>query len=263
MSIGMRLRAAEVRTFVFFGTTLPRSQRDQQLAIRLRNLLPLKEGVVTLDVERDPELFLHPYVELAKIYAEYGIASFQPVPLTTSLIPGYFTIDTEILKLCVVKDTRAGMPYSYENKNMWWSQVFNLHNKAFGRHPLSDRTARNDRVRGFQGTMMTDLVGVSIIISKPSEQGWGRKRKTINVNQPDPNDIYLNQQTASTITTPNIMVIDPNKRDLNYGLGPHRVTGMPVEIRLTNASAWMILMLYRNQGRKSADPRKSGPPVKG
>ncbi|KAJ3212805.1 hypothetical protein HK099_007664 [Clydaea vesicula] len=96
------------------------------------------------------------------------------------------------------------MEINEETKPGYWSQVFNLNNKAFKRK----RGVSNEL--SLTGMIRTDLVGISVNIDPPPTKG--RRIDALDT------EVYLERNTVGLIKE-NFVVIDPNKRDLLYCLG--------------------------------------------
>ena len=199
----------------------PDHPEDQQLAERLRALFPVRaignSEQVLLDSEFYCAEFIRPYVELARIYESERLASFNAVPLATSLIPRYMPIDTMTLQCCIFREG-ISQRYTREFKMQLWSRLFKLRDKAFRKQ----RGEFNGVPVQFQGFIRTDLVGMSIVKEPPTTQRTGPpppKRICVSHHSDeqylDDNTFFdLDDDSELVNITNGFVVIDPNKRDL-------------------------------------------------
>ncbi len=129
---------------------------------------------------------------------------FQPIPLRTSVVPGYITIDTN-----VILSTFGGKGEKQLNKKTKkyfrhiWLKVFNIDNKVFNK-------------KGYHFTsVQTDGIGLSIIFEK---DGIKRKNTKKNVQMENiKTDTYLDElgdDELKVIKQRKIVSVDPGKQKL-------------------------------------------------
>ena len=97
---------------------------------------------------------------MSKYVESLGLRPPQVFPIRRSLIPGYFTIDTTVLRLNVLEQKQSAVPGSLRDEEVKmgiWKDVLEIGKRPF--HPQ-----RQKRLK-FTGMILTDGVGVSIIKS--------------------------------------------------------------------------------------------------
>ncbi|KAJ3384669.1 hypothetical protein HDU92_003475, partial [Lobulomyces angularis] len=213
----LRERANIVRSAIFDSLSLPESLHldDQVLTAHILAILP--QQIIANGIPRDittrPEAYLNSYIELSRLFDQYGLKAFNAIPLSTSTIPRYIIIDTTILLQQILGITQS-VPINEATKPGYWSQVFNLSKKAFRR-----KRGLNNEL-SFTGMIRTDLVGVSVNIGPPPTKGR-RGKKRIRLYGPS-SEVYLDENSCGLVKE-NYVVIDQNKRDLLYCLGSNNL----------------------------------------
>jgi hypothetical protein len=139
---------------------------DKTLMTQIRAILPsnIHPNGLQYDITIRPEAYLNSYIALSHLFDQYGLRSFNSVPLSTSTIPRYIIIDTKILLQNILGVTQR-VEINAETKPGYWAQVFNLENKAF------KRKRGDNNESSFTGMIRTDLVGVSVNIGPPPSKG--------------------------------------------------------------------------------------------
>ena len=161
-------RAISIRKWLFAETAVP---VNDELVDSISQMLPQNrhENGLSYDITIRPEAYILPYIDLARLYKQYSLRSFQALPLSTSCIPRHITIDTLILLNHVLGKTKR-VTIDEESKVSYWGEVFNLSNKAF----------RSRRDCKFIGMIRTDGVSLCAVIGPPSTKR-GTKRKRIKI----------------------------------------------------------------------------------
>jgi hypothetical protein len=183
--------------------------------------LPVLEDDSSLvqSLGRDPLPYFPAYCLLARLYEDHEFPVFNCIPLRKSRIQSSVIMDTRIFWTHVLG--RSGLPprLTTRIKQRLWGKVFDLRSQAF-----RSRSGMN-----FDGTITTDGMSVSVHLSSPSAVRAGGQRKTSG-KEPD----YMKQMREQALyidvernlqacrdrgSDVNIVVIDPNKRDLLYCQG--------------------------------------------
>jgi len=139
------------------------------------------------------------------------IKTFNALPLKTSLIPSYITIDTAgLISLFTKKDKKQHLKNlaDKKTKEKLWGRIFDLDVKSFSRKGYT-----------FHYMLKTDGVGVSILmiktdkkgnpIKEPSKKDLREERKEI-YDTPYINDIQMTKELLKR----NIVAADPGDGDL-------------------------------------------------
>ena len=127
---------------------------------------------------------------------------FQPIPLRSSIIPNYITLDTNvILSLFKTKGESQMNKKTKENKKYIWEKIFRTDKKVM-------------KMKGYEyKSIQTDGFGVSICFQKV-----GRKYKEQD-NKEDNDEYYisdLNDNDLKICKGKKIVRIDPGKNSLVY-----------------------------------------------
>lgn len=163
------------------------------------------ENCFGYDVKVEPNKYIYYTLKMNKIQEEFEfqeIKLFQPIPLRTSIIPGYITLDAPILISNFKKLGESAKIHKIkEFKEEIWSRVFNMKHKIMN--------LKNYQINSVQ----TDGVGLSILFQK-----IGTKRKSKNVNEFEEQDeLYIDEIRPcdlKQIQTKNLISVDPNKQAL-------------------------------------------------
>ncbi|TPX49074.1 hypothetical protein SeLEV6574_g01690 [Synchytrium endobioticum] len=152
----------------------------------------------------DAMVFFPAYCRLSRHYEYQGYFQFQVIPLRSSLGQSHQRIDTTILYQHILQITRAAAE-SVADKSELWERVFRLNGKAF-------------RSRGgmvFDGMISTNGTDVSVYLKHPNAHRRGSTRKS----KAEVKQMYIDNHLQELRSTPNIVAIDPNKRDILYCQG--------------------------------------------
>lgn len=154
------------------------------------------------DVKVSPDKYIYYTLKMNKIAEENfeSVKLFQPIPLRTSIIPGYITLDAPILISNFKEPGESNNIHKIkEFKDEIWSRVFNMNHKIMS---MTDYQINS---------VQTDGVGLSILFQK-----IGTKRKSKNVND-EQEELYIDEIQPcdlKQIQTKNLISIDPNKQAL-------------------------------------------------
>ena len=135
---------------------------------------------------------------------------FNAVPLRTSIIPKYITIDTAaLLALLTVENKAYNMRNIAEIQHEMWEKYFEIDKKSFRR-------------KGFKFNYMikTDGIGSSIILVQTDSKGRAIMKPSIaeqnyyeTSNQPK----YIDEIRQSKLKNYDISAGDPGKSDITFG----------------------------------------------
>lgn len=136
---------------------------------------------------------------------------FQPIPLRTSCVPGYITIDTNvILSTFGVKGESNLNKDTMKNFRHIWLKVFNIDKSEF-------------KKKGYHFTsIQTDGVGVSIIFGKDDIQ-----KKTKKNGENIKTDTYLDkisEDDLDILKNRQVVAVDPGKSVLSQMMGEDGTT---------------------------------------
>jgi hypothetical protein len=163
------------------------------------------------------QLYVMPYVNLARLYQQYELKPFKAVPLIKSEIPQHVVLDTRTLYQKILGVTTNLPRFTRANKLSAWNRVFKINGKEFRDHLVGSRPPEL-RPR-FHGMVRTNGVAVSVLLGQVPESG---RRPEVAVTTNRPSDIVYFQDAIDEITD-DFVCIDPNKGDLLYCLGPNGV----------------------------------------
>ncbi|KNC97938.1 uncharacterized protein SPPG_06926 [Spizellomyces punctatus DAOM BR117] len=155
----------------------------------------------------DPMSFFPAYCKLSGLYERYGFRRFSAIPLRRSLIQSHVRIDTIILYqhiLCITRPEAEAV-----EKDDLWLRVCNLCTKAF----------RSRRGMQFEGSITTDGTSVSVYLKHPDADKYGRRgggKKSAKTMEAEVKAVYVENNLPACRAAENIVVIDPNKRDILY-----------------------------------------------
>ncbi|KNC99535.1 uncharacterized protein SPPG_04925 [Spizellomyces punctatus DAOM BR117] len=171
------------------------------LSIPLSDDQPLAYSVAV-----DPLAFFPAYCKLSRLYEHHGFRRFSAIPLRRSLIQSHVRIDTIILYshlLCITRREAETV-----EKVDLWLRVCNLQNKAF----------RSRRGMCFEGSITTDGTSVSVYLKHPEADKYGKRsgrgKKSAKALAAEVKALYVENNLSAC--QENIVVIDPNKRDILY-----------------------------------------------
>ena len=149
--------------------------------------------------------FLSSYCNLARLYEEYELPLFSALPLRRSFIQSHVIIDTTILATHVLRLPTPLALSEWEHKMEYWDEVFKLENKAF-----RDRAGLY-----FRGTISTNGTEISIHLTHhrtaPPRQKTSKAALKKHID-----GLYFENHVEQLKQAPNIVVIDPNKRDILF-----------------------------------------------
>ncbi|KNC99816.1 uncharacterized protein SPPG_05193 [Spizellomyces punctatus DAOM BR117] len=170
--------------------------------------IPLSDDQpLAYSVAVDPLAFFPAYCKLSGLYERHGFRRFSAIPLRQSLIQSHVRIDTIILYshlLCITRREAETV-----EKVDLWLRVCNLRNKAF----------RSRRGMCFEGSITTDGTSVSVYLKHPeAADKYGKRgvRKSAKSLEDEVKAQYMEKNLPACRAAENVVVIDPNKRDLLY-----------------------------------------------
>ena len=156
---------------------------------------------ISYDIVARPQDYARSYIALAEMFNAQNIKMFQAIPLSTSLIPRHVTIDTVILCKNILGISRPSVSLM---KFQYWASVFNLKDHAFKKRSGNK----------FDGMIRTDGISCSVLIDCTVKRR-GPRAGRIHVPAAEPDYFENNLQALK----PDMVFIDPNRRDLQYCLG--------------------------------------------
>ncbi|KND03265.1 uncharacterized protein SPPG_09012 [Spizellomyces punctatus DAOM BR117] len=170
--------------------------------------IPLSDDQpLAYSVAVDPLAFFPAYCKLSGLYERHGFHQFSAIPLRRSLIQSHVRIDTIILYshlLCITRREAETV-----EKVDLWLRVCNLRNKAF----------RSRRGMQFEGSVTTDGTSVSVYLKHPEADKYGKRsggKKSANTTEAEVKAQYVEKNLPACRAAENVVVIDPNKRDILY-----------------------------------------------
>ena len=166
-----------------------------------------KEEPLPYQVVADPLSFFPTYCKLSRLYEQHGFRQFSAVPLRRSLVQSHVRIDTVILYTHILCITRREAETAVDKDDLWL-RVCNLRTKAFrSRHGMT-----------FEGSITTDGTSVSVYLKHPDADKYGKRggRKSAKMLQADVDALYVENNLPACRDAPNVVVIDPNKRDILF-----------------------------------------------
>ncbi|KND02671.1 uncharacterized protein SPPG_08957 [Spizellomyces punctatus DAOM BR117] len=184
---------------------LSRTESDIMDEIWSLDLPFLVNDPLAYAVAVDPMSFFPAYCRLSSLYEKHGFRRFSAIPLRHSLIQTHIHIDTVILYqhiLCIMRREAETV-----EKFDLWLRVCNLRSKAF----------RSRRGMQFEGSISTDGTSVSVYLKHPeAEYGKRGARKSAKSLEDEVKAQYMEKNLPACRAAENVVVIDPNKRDLLY-----------------------------------------------
>ncbi|KAH8552694.1 hypothetical protein BGW37DRAFT_512844 [Umbelopsis sp. PMI_123] len=173
------------------------------------------------DAKAHPENHILAYYRLSQVCETFGIKSFQCFPLRSSFVPGYFQIDTTVLRENILHEHNRD--YSLEGKLRSWRKVVNLNAKAF-------KTQASDHELKFRGSIQTDGVGVSVLKTNFDTRAGGPRQQNLQITIREPNVADLSQEELHATEGPCILV-DSNRRDIMYCMHETSTPDQPQTMR--------------------------------
>jgi len=191
------------------------------------NFLPNKyEKVYGYDVKIKPEKYLFFMIKMNENIEKYNDKInknkkltkeqkrienkklFQPIPLRTTIIPNYITIDTNvILSLFKSKGESAMNKKTKLYKSLIWDKIFKTNKRVM-------------KMKDYEyNTIQTDGIGVSICFQKKGK----KYRQNKCIEQDD--EIYINKLTNEDIQkckNKKLVSVDPGKHSLVYMLDENK-----------------------------------------
>ncbi|KND01623.1 hypothetical protein, variant 1 [Spizellomyces punctatus DAOM BR117] len=155
----------------------------------------------------DAMSFFPAYCRLSSLYEKHGFRRFSAIPLRRSLIQSNIRIDSKILYqhiLCITQREAEAV-----EKVDLWLRVCNLRTKAF----------RSRCGMHFEGSITTDGTSVSVYLKHPEADKYGKRsggKKSANMMEAEVKVQYVEKNLPACRAAENIVVIDPNKRDILY-----------------------------------------------
>ncbi|KAJ3213506.1 hypothetical protein HK099_007354, partial [Clydaea vesicula] len=153
---------------------------------------------ISYDITIRLEAYLNSYIQLSYLFEQYLLKPLNAIPLSTSTVPWYLILDSNILLKQILGITKQ----------------MEINEEQYLDIGLKKRGVSNEL--SFTGMIRTDLVGISVNVGPPPTKGR-RGKKKIRLNVPS-TEVYLERNAVGLIKE-NFVVIDPKKRDLLYCLG--------------------------------------------
>jgi hypothetical protein len=205
----------------------------------------IKKNSYLYDASVSPQKYIYTFFQIISYYEKYNkehseeksIKLFSVLPLRSSLIPCYITLDSEILISNFKKILKPQLKQfqnvaNYEslrrkfksenNQYILWKLLFNMNSKAF-------KFTKNYK---FCYMLKTDGIGASIMFIEKNQFGKSKFQKGIkNIKNQVSNkekkertrekkkELYIEKAVQNknfNKNKKNIVCIDPNKRDLIY-----------------------------------------------
>ncbi|KAI8817094.1 uncharacterized protein EV422DRAFT_606826 [Fimicolochytrium jonesii] len=150
------------------------------------------------------------YCELSRLYERRRMRLFSAIPLRKSRIQSSVRIDTMILGNHILSLSQSCMgKFTDERKRELWGQFLNVNDKVF-KH-------RKKLGLKFDGSISTDGYSVTIHFKKPGLKFAYRARKRSKAQmQEEVKQQYFEHHIDELREAPNIVCIDPGKRDLLF-----------------------------------------------
>jgi hypothetical protein len=181
------------------------------------------QNSIYYDAKAHPEKHILAYYKMSQLCERLEIASFQCFPLRNSFVPGYFQIDTRILRQNILHEPNGD--YSLEGKLRSWGRVVNLQSKAF------KAQGADHRLR-FRGSIQTDGVGVSVLKTTMDTRAGGPRQQAARSNVTEPNVLDLSPEELRA-TEGSCVLVDPNRRDLLFCMHENSTPEQPQLMRYT------------------------------
>ena len=204
---------------VFLFETMPETFDDMSMVeseiveeIWSLGLPFLVDNPLAYAVAIDPMSFFPGYCRLSKLFEQHGFRQFSSVPLRRSLVQSHVRIDTVILYTHILRVTRREA--EAVEKDDLWLRAFNLRTKAF-------RTRSGMK---FEGSITTDGTSVSVYLKHPDADKYGKRgggKKSAMTLAAEVKAMYVENNLPACRATANVVVIDPNKRDVLYCQDTH------------------------------------------
>ncbi len=199
-------QAKAVQKAVFERNHSAETKTYGDLIASLQGILPqdMNGKGLAYDISARPEAYAFSYVARSLLYEKHNVRCFKAVPQAKSSILRHVLVDTIILVRNILGQSKVGA-LTDEKKKEYWSQIFNLRNKAF----------KSKADAHFNGIIQTDGISLCVVHGPLSQQKRQRK---------DPVKATVKDEEAYVEEAPgevknDYVVIDPNKRDLLYCLG--------------------------------------------
>ncbi len=224
----------------------------ENLVLHYSKIMVQRELEINLkyDVKKHSQDYLSCMIYMMKYIEAKNEKISKVFPLITTLIPGYFRIDTTTLIYLFMKDDeKVSINTVNKSKDYVWSEIFNMDNKCFRKKNYF-----------FDHQITTDGIACSILFS--AKNGQDKKRKcmfdrpkkekniTTDTNaeeegnlkeettglykKNEPNEYYLDELSSekkASLLNKVVVGIDPGKSDLIYCSG--QVNGKIEHFRYT------------------------------
>ena len=160
----------------------------------------INEKGLYYDIKEHTENWIISILALSKLFEEYNYKNFNAIPLKRKFYSSYVIIDFKILNLNILHNVQTKPQLEKKDSYELWNMCFKTEKKIFKTKTLK-----------FHGILMTDGVGVSIILqNKESKFGTNKKKKSIKIEEP-----YI-ENNIGKATLGKCLIVDPNMRDLIY-----------------------------------------------
>ncbi|KAL0219062.1 hypothetical protein P9112_004715 [Eukaryota sp. TZLM1-RC] len=181
------------------------------------NIFPMDIHFLGDAVEKNPQIFLKPAITIAHYISSREKKPYHISPVSTTVGPGYFPIDTRtlwrIVKQTLMDDLSSTQTLKMSNTLAQitkfkppqqfdlWSNILDLNQPMFKQKSYK-----------FNSIIHTD--GFSIAVEFVRRDSQGRKCKP--VNKASISDLYIHYVDVDAFQNKRIVVCDPGKRDLLY-----------------------------------------------
>ncbi|KAJ3177236.1 hypothetical protein HDU85_005947 [Gaertneriomyces sp. JEL0708] len=206
-------RFKEYATFQVIPTqdecdSLPAPEWD--LLQELWSLFPPQDNCLQYQIVAEPLAYIGPYCGLSRLFEQHGMPLFSAIPLRRSRVQSSIRIDTLILGTHILGLVQSKIgKFTVERKEELWSQVLRLDKKVF-KH-------RKHLGLEFDYSITTNGYSASIHLKHPTlRYGYKRPSRSKAALQQEVKGLYVENHMKELRDAPNIVVIDPNKRDLLF-----------------------------------------------
>ncbi|KAI8819505.1 uncharacterized protein EV422DRAFT_621215 [Fimicolochytrium jonesii] len=208
-----------VRQFTKFATfeeypteeELARLTRLERTVLdKLWALFPPQDEPLAYSLAVDAMPYLGAYCELSRLYERCGMRLFSAIPLRKSRIQSSVRIDTLILAIHILGLSQGRMGnFTDERKRELWGQFLNVNDKVF-----KDRKKLGLKI---DGSISTNGYSATIHFKKPGlKYGHQARKRSKAQMREEVKQLYFEHHIAELREAPNIVCIDPGKRDLLF-----------------------------------------------
>ncbi|KAI8994282.1 hypothetical protein BC832DRAFT_596378 [Gaertneriomyces semiglobifer] len=187
---------------------LPAPEWD--LLQELWSLIPPQDDCLQYKIVADLLAYIGPYCGLSRLFEQNGMPLFSAIPLRQSRVQSSIHIDTVILATHILGLSRSHIgAITKKRKEELWGQVLRLEKKVF-KH-------RKHLGLEFDYSITTNGYSASIHLKHPAlRYGYKRPHRSKAALQQEVKGLYVENHMKELQHAPNIVVIDPNKRDMLF-----------------------------------------------